>query len=67
VLARKSVAQRFTPSTPTLSEKVKRLSIMMSYGAAARVGRYRLIFCVDKKERTVFVTHLGKRESIYES
>jgi mRNA-degrading endonuclease RelE of RelBE toxin-antitoxin system len=32
-----------------------------------RIGRYRLIFHVDKKERTIFVTHLGKRESIYES
>ncbi len=32
-----------------------------------RLGRHRLIFHVDKKERTVFVTHLGKRESIYES
>jgi len=31
-----------------------------------RVGRYRFIFYVDKKERTIFVTHLGKRESIYE-
>ncbi len=32
-----------------------------------RIGRYRLIFHVDKKDRTIFVTHLGKRESIYES
>ena len=32
-----------------------------------RIGQYRLIFHVDKKERTIFVTHLGKRESIYES
>jgi mRNA interferase RelE/StbE len=32
-----------------------------------RIGRYRMIFHVDKKERVVFVTHLGKRESIYES
>ena len=32
-----------------------------------RIGRYRLIFHVDKKERTIFVTHLGKRESIYQS
>ena len=31
-----------------------------------RIGRYRLIFHVDKKERTIFVTHLGKRESIYQ-
>lgn len=32
-----------------------------------RMGQYRLIFHVDKKERTILVTHLGKRESIYES
>ena len=32
-----------------------------------RIGRYRLVFHVDKTERTIFVTHLGKRESIYES
>ena len=32
----------------------------------ARIGRYRLIFYVDKNERTVFVTHIGKRESIYD-
>ena len=31
-----------------------------------RIGRYRLIFHADKKERTIFVTHLGTRESIYE-
>jgi mRNA interferase RelE/StbE len=31
-----------------------------------RIGRYRLIFHVDKKERIIFVTHLGKRESIYQ-
>jgi len=31
-----------------------------------RIGRYRFIFFVDKKERTILVTHLGKRESIYE-
>jgi len=30
-----------------------------------RVGRYRLIFHVDKRERVIFVTHLGRRESIY--
>ena len=32
-----------------------------------RVGRYRIIFHVDKKKRVIFVTHLGKRESVYES
>ena len=32
-----------------------------------RVGRYRLIFYVDKARRTIFITHLGKRESIYEN
>ena len=32
-----------------------------------RIGRHRLIFHVDKKEKIIFVTHLGKRESIYES
>ncbi len=31
-----------------------------------RIGQYRLISHVDKKERVVFVTHFGKRESIYE-
>ena len=30
-------------------------------------GRYRIIFHVDKKKRVIFVTHLGKRESVYES
>jgi mRNA-degrading endonuclease RelE of RelBE toxin-antitoxin system len=32
-----------------------------------RIGRYRLIFHADKKERVIFVTHLGTRESIYQS
>lgn len=32
-----------------------------------RIGRYRLIFHVDKNGRTIYVTHLGKRESIYET
>lgn len=32
-----------------------------------RVGRYRIIFHADKKKRVIFVTHLGKRESIYEN
>ena len=31
-----------------------------------RVGRYRVIFQVDKQERTIFVTHIEKRESVYE-
>jgi mRNA interferase RelE/StbE len=31
-----------------------------------RIGRYRMIFSVYKNERTIFITHLGKRESIYE-
>jgi mRNA-degrading endonuclease RelE of RelBE toxin-antitoxin system len=32
-----------------------------------RIGRYRLVFHVDKKEKLIFVTHLGRRESIYQS
>lgn len=32
----------------------------------ARIGGYRIIFYVDKRERTIYVTHLGRRESIYE-
>lgn len=31
-----------------------------------RIGRYRLIFHVDKRERVIYVTHLGTRESIYQ-
>mgnify|MGYP000081037188 CR=1 FL=1 len=31
-----------------------------------RIGEYRIIFTVNKKERTIFITHIGKRESIYE-
>ena len=31
-----------------------------------RIGEYRIIFIVDKRERTIFITHIGKRESIYE-
>jgi mRNA-degrading endonuclease RelE of RelBE toxin-antitoxin system len=27
---------------------------------------FRIIFVVDKKERTIFITHIGKRESIYD-
>ena len=30
-----------------------------------RVGDYRIIFVVDKKEKMIFVTHIGKRGSIY--
>jgi len=30
-----------------------------------RVGDYRIIFFVDKRNRLIYVTHLGKRESIY--
>ena len=30
-----------------------------------RVGEYRIIFHVDKKNDLVYVTHLGKRKSIY--
>lgn len=31
----------------------------------ARVGNYRIIFFVDRAERTIYVTHVGKREPIY--
>jgi len=31
-----------------------------------RLGEYRVIFYVDKKQKTIYVTHAGKRESIYE-
>jgi len=31
-----------------------------------RTGDYRIIFYVDTEERTIYVTHVGKRESIYE-
>jgi len=30
-----------------------------------RIGNYRIIFHVDKKERTIYVTHIGHRKSIY--
>jgi len=30
-----------------------------------RVGRYRIIFSVDKKENTIYVTHLDTRKKIY--
>ena len=31
-----------------------------------RVGDYRIIFYVDKKEKTLYVTSVGRRESIYQ-
>ena len=31
-----------------------------------RIGEYRIIFTVNKREKTIFITHIGKRESIYE-
>ena len=31
-----------------------------------RIGDYRVIFYVDKKEKTIHVTHMGRRESIYQ-
>ena len=30
-----------------------------------RIGDYRVIFHVDKKERTIYVTHIGHRKSVY--
>lgn len=30
-----------------------------------RVGRYRIIFAVDKEESTVYVTHLDTRKKVY--
>ena len=30
-----------------------------------RIGRYRIIFFVDKTERTIYVTHAGTRKKIY--
>jgi mRNA interferase RelE/StbE len=35
-------------------------------GYRIRIGEYRIIFVVNKKEKKIFVTHIGKRESIYE-
>jgi len=35
-------------------------------GYRVRSGEYRIIFIVDKKEKIIFITHIGKRESIYE-
>ncbi|MGB9658947.1 MAG: type II toxin-antitoxin system RelE family toxin [Nitrososphaerales archaeon] len=31
-----------------------------------RLGAYRVIFYVDKRQKTIYITHAGKRESIYE-
>lgn len=31
-----------------------------------RIGDYRIIFHVDKKEKTLYITHIGRRESIYQ-
>ena len=30
-----------------------------------RVGRYRIIFAVDKEESTIYVTHLDTRKKVY--
>jgi len=30
-----------------------------------RIGDYRIIFYVDKKEHTIYVTHIGHRKTIY--
>ena len=30
-----------------------------------RVGRYRIIFAVDKEENTIYVTHLDTRKRVY--
>jgi len=30
-----------------------------------RVGRHRIIFAVDKQEKTIYVTHLDTRKRIY--
>ena len=32
-----------------------------------RVGEYRITFLVDKEDRTIYITHIGRRESIYEN
>jgi len=32
-----------------------------------RVGEYRIIFLVDKEDKTIYITHIGGRESIYEN
>ncbi|MBN2334713.1 type II toxin-antitoxin system RelE/ParE family toxin [Candidatus Bathyarchaeota archaeon] len=30
-----------------------------------RVGRYRIIFGVDKKDKTIYVTHVNTRKRVY--
>jgi len=30
-----------------------------------RVGRYRIVFSVDKKEKTIYVTHVNTRKRVY--
>jgi mRNA-degrading endonuclease RelE of RelBE toxin-antitoxin system len=30
-----------------------------------RMGRYRIIFAVDKEESTIYVTHLDTRSKVY--
>jgi len=30
-----------------------------------RVGRYRIVFSVDKKEKTIYVTHVNARKRVY--
>jgi mRNA interferase RelE/StbE len=30
-----------------------------------RIGRYRIIFYVDKEEKIIYVTHIGKRGKLY--
>ncbi len=32
-----------------------------------RVGEYRIIFLVDKEDKTIYITHIERRESIYEN
>ncbi|PUA32621.1 MAG: hypothetical protein B9J98_03990 [Candidatus Terraquivivens tikiterensis] len=32
-----------------------------------RVGEYRIIFLVDKEDKTIYITHIGRRKSIYEN
>ena len=73
-LREEAVKKRIKETLSKLSDyplSLRELDVEKLQGAErtfrARVGRYRLIFYVDKKERTVFVTHLGKRESIYET
>lgn len=30
-----------------------------------RIGKYRIIFCVDKEEKTIYVTHAETRKKVY--